>query len=753
MIWLLVTLIILISPPTPIFSVSSISPPQGVPPILYTMYGSADEDYGNNAGAAGAWSAPGWDAIEQTDDQYNWGPIENYLNSFQGKTTRLKNGQVIKKPVGIGINLLVESCKDGETSPLGCWGLIIPKWLIEKSGTYASQPSPQPNCGTAFFPKWDNPVFQEEFAELISKFGEKYDKDPRVTWVAINTGPYGEAISTMYNGRKKPDGSSCPAFETSRGFSNWVQGTNHNGPIPQQGVVRIFRQAFPTKPLFVINTGFNDRQELARDALEVSPRVGIKMHSWQPDLPQQNTSRSQVEVFKWYQNTCQQNGFTDCMTGLEHFYANNRPQSYWASLFLISHHMTIADITADHINAIKRLEDCNSYQENGQSINDCYPMWQLIENHLGRDVYTVPSVFTVLRDTNHIDITYANTNYDTQGEYGNWSQYLNLITRDYRSTEYPPVSCNELKPPYNRVNTDKDRMYGCWDGQNRRVARKTTTEKPSMDFMVDSRWPGKQSTGFSIEITYIDMGRDKFRLIYRDTNNQTQSEIIQKQDTGRFVRQTFDLPKMSLQNPLSGTTNFRIEDASDGPEYVHLVHLIPQSWQAPLWDFGPLAAGGTIYPTATRSPTSTPDPRQPTATVAPISSPVATHTPGPPDSSQNCTGCFGLIETCQRNCTTGSCLKVNNASCNYDAYRCCHPIATTINSQCSCSSTNKNKVDTADANCDGSANIVDYGLWANEFKDFSEAKFTSRNPWLADFNCDHQINIADYGILVNRWRQ
>jgi hypothetical protein len=582
----------------------SINPPQGVPPVIYEMYGTANQNFGDQSGAVGSWFAPGWSEIEPQDNQFNWGPIDSYLNSFAGKTTTTKNGQKIPVPQGIGINLLVEACggTDSSPSPEKCTGLQVPKWLLDKTGFNISRSEPQPNCGTAYFPKWNDPVFQEQYTELVKEFGKRYDKDPRIAWIAINSGPYGEAISTMYNGRRKPDGSACPPFNTSQGFGNWLIGSSPNS-LSQQGLIKIYRSAFPTKALIIINTGADYRKTLAEQALEVSPPVGIKMHSWQPDLPQQFSDSSQVNVIKWYQDTCQQKGLSGCITGLEHFYANNRPQTYWAMLFLITHHLTLADIPKAHIEALKNLDNCDLYKENGQPVGDCYPMWQLVENHLGRDVYSAPSVLTVLRDTVHTDASYANTAWDTRGEFGNWSRYLTLITNTKDSSEYPSVHCQSLKAPYNKVNTD--RIFGCWDGMDRIVARQTTAQKPYMDFFIDSRWPAKQSTGFKLEIIYIDNGTDRFNLSYKDSSNQTQTVTVQKNNTSRFVRHLFNLPSMAAKFSLSGTSNFRLDDNGDGSEQIHLVHLIPQNWSAPKWDFQNSSSAGN--PTSAPQPTAIPE--------------------------------------------------------------------------------------------------------------------------------------------------
>jgi hypothetical protein len=62
-------------------------------------------------------------------------------------------------------------------------------------------------------------------------------------------------------------------------------------------------------------------------------------------------------------------------------------------------------------------------------------------------------------------------------------------------------------------------------------------------------------------------------------------------------------------------------------------------------------------------------------------------------------------------------------------------------------------MNTGDANCDGVTNIIDYGLWASEYLDFSSNRLSSRTTWLSDFNCDQKIDRADYDVWVNKWQR
>lgn len=424
---------------------------------------------------------------------------------------------------------------------------------------------------------------------MVAEFGKKYDGDPRVNWIGISTGAYGEAIETMYNNRQY-NSNSCPRFEVGSGLVNWAVGNPRSDELYRRGVIHIFRQAFKKTPLFIINTGYRARMDLARRALQVSPHVGIRMLSWHPDLPEENLLDSHVNTFKWYWENCG----SDCLTGWEHFYASNRPQTYWAILFALSHGTTFVDFSQDHVRALAEVENCGFYQ---QDSSDCYPLWEMTEGHLGRNVYSVPDVFIVLRDT------FYQVDDGRKGETGNWERYLSLID----GNEFPSVSCRSLSLPFNQVNPN--RIYGCWDSYDRKVARRTdqAVGRNYMQFVVDNRWPAKQTSGFDIEVTYIDFGNDSFALEYKDTVGGLRREVVQKNNTSKFIRKRFILTDLSLNKPIGSTDNLRINSNGDGDEYIHLVRVIPKNWLAPVWNFS-----GQPYlsptPTVTVIPSSTPAP-------------------------------------------------------------------------------------------------------------------------------------------------
>jgi len=511
---------------------------QGVPPVFYIMHDPGDYVPPANAGALGGWGWFTWKRINPGRGQFNWEEVDNYLAREAAKITRLKNGQSIKKPITISIQVMHDIANT--TSALD-----LPGWLISAIGEAnipLMKPVPDGSCGQTYHPPWGNPLFQQAWYDMVQAFGERYNDDPRVDFIMINTGPYGETIETMYN-------PTCPdkRFNINPGgiFTNWAIGRQDAREAYQKGAVRIYRQAFPTKALFVINTGSASRQPMTEQALEVSPHVGIKFHSWFPDHPEGGDYK---ETIDYYFDRCG----TDCLFGLEHAYGENRRATYWAVMYLLAHKGTLADFSPTHAQALADVEQGGN--------NDAFPLWEFAENRLGRNVSNTPDVWTILRETIY-----------PGGEHGNWENYLSLINGN-DARQFAPVGCKELPA------AAQGQIYGCWDAENRYVARKTSPTSSYMYFRIDPNWPGKNTTGFQVEIVYLDQGTDAFDLEYRQASGTTGKEIIHKRNTGEFIRKSFELPEADFSSSIGTSDHLRINSRGDGDEIIHSLRVTPDEW-------------------------------------------------------------------------------------------------------------------------------------------------------------------------------
>lgn len=569
---------------------TKVRPPQGVAPIFYVMHGGYYPPT-EGAGALGNWFWISWKLIEGARGQYDWSGVDNYLRNESAKTTRLLNGQTLSKPIALSIQILPDVRLNGVPDYIykeitgspdpKIWAEQYPAYpkLDGKICTAQSCNGVACNCTPVLRPPWEHPFFQERFRALVQAFGAKYNNDPKVNSVWILTGLYGENVTSGLGGCINANGGHCPAndpccyqnncrfdFNPGNLFGNW---------LVQRDVVGTYRAAFPTKPLFIINSAPTARGELTARALQLSPPLGIKHNALEFDLPDQNlTNNDQWRTISYYWTEARSRGL-DGMVGFEHFFAAGLPHTYWALLAGLSRGMTLIDLPTNHLNVVAQMQrDYDRAAISRENSGDYFPMWRFVEDHFGRNVSTTPSVWIVLRDTGY-----------ASGEPGDWEFFL-----------YRPENLNGQAIPQDR-SQGKTKSVGMGglpkalqDQFIRRAGayvRRTDQANKNyyMYFKVDERWPAVQTTGFDLEITYLDAGTDSFAVHYGSGGQR--EVVVQKRNTNKFIREKLVLADLNLRETINASGDqFRIDCRQDGDESIHMVRLIPKNWQAPLWDFG-----------------------------------------------------------------------------------------------------------------------------------------------------------------------
>ncbi len=566
------------------------TPPQGVAPIFYVMHDTLYSPPAG-AGALGGWFWVTWKQIEGQAGAYNWDRIDSHLAQEANKSTTLKNGQVIKKPIAISIIILPNVRQSGVpdyvyknitgSSDINVWKnsfSALPK-LNNQVCTTDTCAGCECNCSPDLRPPWENAYFQERFKAMVKAFGDRYNNDSRINSVWIATGLYGENVTSGMGGcTKGPDCSYQNAcrfnYSPSGIFGNW---------LIQKDIVGTYRSAFPTKPLFIINTAPTGRFELTARALQVSPPVGLKHNALEFDLPDQNGSdNDQWRTINYYWDEVERRGLEGLM-GFEHFFAGAPPHTYWALLAGLARRMTLIDLPTGHLDVLAQMQ--KSAEANPNS-SDYFPMWSFTEDHFGRNAVNTPSVWAVLRDTQY-----------STGEPGDWEFFL------YRPENIPGQYLQRQSGQDKTVvvkNTElpaeaKAQIFG--RGYFRRTDQ--ATQNYYMYFHIDERWPALQTIGFDIEVTYLDKGTDAWSLKYGPATDQ--EIIIRKTNTNKFIRKKFELPNISFTKINTAGDNFRIDCRADGDETIHMVRVMPKSWQAPNWNFSgspPLPPSDTTSPAA-----------------------------------------------------------------------------------------------------------------------------------------------------------
>ena len=593
------------------------NPPLGVAPIVYMMYNNpsyrpSELDY---SGALGGLIRVTWKDVETVKDSYDWSLIYNSLERERGSTVRMRNSQVIKKPIGLALLILpsvrVRGIPDyiyreitGSNNEED-WRRVFPANPY-KDGTLCTNQTCQDclcNCTPDIRPPWENSYFRERYNALVSAFGREFNNNPHVNFILVSLALYGENVTTGGGGGCQMGLATPPPSTGSPRDCGWNSecrfdyGTSLFGNwVVQQDVLGKYRQAFPTKPLVVINSGPVVRKELAERAVELTPPVGIKYEGIEYDFPDDNCSdKDRWRVITRYWEEVDRRGLEGILGG-EHAYPPSRSGTYWALLSALSRRMTFVDLATtregtnpSHIDMLSIMEkEAKTTPPTRENSADYFPMWSFIEDHFGRNVTNTPSVWIVLRNTQY-----------TCGEPGDWEFFL------YRPEDIPGQVL--------RYNVGQDRTAVVVTSQlpdaakNSLVGRFGTsrvrrTDQASgnyyMYFKVDERWPATNTTGFKIEVTYLDKGNDSFNLEFKQ-GGEFQRVSTRKQNTNKFIRGEYFLPNLSLKEYLNNSTkeNFRINCLGDGDEYIHMVRVIPLNWQAPRWNLpGPSTSPPSTCP-------------------------------------------------------------------------------------------------------------------------------------------------------------
>lgn len=265
------------------------------------MYDWANLDYrGRWSEPVGAWMWWGW-----ADVANGFAPIDAYLAQAAS----------YDKPVAISLMIYPDWGRD--TTPASVYARcgLSAGWVITNSLTGA----------TTTVPAWGNSCWEREYNALVAALGARYNSDPRVSSVWICTGLYGETVTSK-------DGWYLGGYR----FREWVK-----------RVIDVYRLAFPTKQLYLIATGTEDRTLYTQ--LSAARGIGVKFNGLVPDWPTHHFPRDN-------------NGIIDVLMPIsqtvkiawEHAYANTITENYWAMLTALATGADLIDLPTEYLDMLEQ---------------------------------------------------------------------------------------------------------------------------------------------------------------------------------------------------------------------------------------------------------------------------------------------------------------------------------------------------------------------------------------------------------------
>lgn len=465
-------------------------------------------------------------------------------------------------------------------------------------------------------PKFWDAGYQGPYQAFVQALGERYRNDPRLEFVAIGTGTYGETRAS--------DPVDKPATSANGlDSAGWVQAVN--------AITDIYISAFSEagqlrKPLLLQMAPFQFAASERRDFSNYAAGQGVGLS---------------FNSLYWDWNYAETGDYAS--SSVRGTAAYDPLNTYWPSVpiaFETYNYMLGNDPTAelfywgifnglDKHPAYIRLSGYSGwYLGSGDVPVPAYTsIMQWAAPYLGATLETTPSVWVALRE--HIVPTY----YHYSSYYENTSYFPPLGNFEFWLYQRDGAPGGRTVPVthLDSVNGQTPQMGLCPPTSNgppgypcnssahdpalpavreARTIRRTDqiTGNPWMFFDIDDGYMYGQTNGAQITVTYWDHGADRFRLQYDSTSGPRyavpdggSSAWVTKQDSGQFRTATFQLTDARFANGLPGGADFAIDSRNesgvdDGDEWIHFVdvekHFVQSTQTVPAGDSAPIGFPG-----------------------------------------------------------------------------------------------------------------------------------------------------------------
>ncbi len=322
--------------------------PDAAPPGIYVFYDWTRLDPAQYP-IVGGHMALRWDQIETTPGIYDWSSVDGWISDFtaQGKLA------------GLQINSYDGQC---------CGGLSIPSYLIQ------AHPATVLTCpDNVKLPRYWDPDYQRAFRDLVRAFGVRYNGDPRIGWIEVSVGVFGETA---------PAENEFNACLEAAGLTSemWVDFVKWS--------VDVYREAFPDTqlllqyaPRFLFRW---ERKEFTDYAASLG--VGLKHNGLKPDqdgdayIDYPDSLLDQAGQYDplaiWGERVA------TAFEGTESGFMSGRTNTLWGIYNALDKHV-------DYLNLDKAVVSASDRQD----------IMQFAANYLGRTAANTPSVWVALRET------------------------------------------------------------------------------------------------------------------------------------------------------------------------------------------------------------------------------------------------------------------------------------------------------------------------------------------------------------------
>lgn len=502
-----------------------------------------------------------WKTLDAGPGRYDWGWLDAYL----------ERDALLGKVDGVGLDPYDGPC---------CGGSGVPAYVVE------AEPEAQITCGSDAIPRYWHPAYRAAYGRFIADFGRRFDGDPRIAFLQVGVGMFGETQPA----RDEQDACLDAAGLTSGAWLDYAR-----------WAIDAYAAAFPRTPLvleYAPRYVYTCERRILAD-YAVSRGVGLQ-HS---GLVADGGGGTVIDD--------ETSGAAGC--------GQYDPLLAWSGQTLIgwegtewAEHKGPAATLWRIYNGLDKHPDFILLDAPQVTDPERRSAIEFANRYLGRTVADTPGVWAALRETA----------YEWFPQRGNYEFWL------YQVHDAP----NGRTVPLWRVDGSPEGRY------TRRTDEATGNRH--MAFDVDDRYLFDiRQHPVTVTVTYLDQGIDTWALEYDARSGVVASTSpITKSNSGQWLTASFTLTDASFAGGLPGGeghpgVDLRIDSREDGDETIHLVLV--------QGDERPLAPGEVQLPTPTGTPT-------PSAT--PMLTPGArdtknTPTPGPvPWPPPNSVSAYGSIE-------------------------------------------------------------------------------------------------------------
>ena len=511
----------------------------------------------------------GWDSIEPNyDDDYRFDEL--VLPWVEQEANR-------GKKVAIGFVTYNGRQYGGTTVPSWLWARDPNVRLYNNVYVDSQRPA-------GYVLNYLNRTYVTEYKEMIQAFAWWVASKPTVrnalAWVETGTGLFGENQPTAKSWIDSLDREYYMKAAPKPGGAGWgaTEWINHVNEVND-----FYRTAFNNAGLGTIPVFTNiaptfvaawERDVISDHAAGVN--VGLKHAGLLAD--HNNAIDSYAPIVKWY-NSGTKVPINWEVYGPDTTFGPGENEWYWTVLAGLEWH-------PDYFLPTRGVVTFATHR----------PSTEIAQRYSGVTLSTTPDVWVALRETFRTGIW----DKPIPGNFEFWL-YQNdydqgrTVTETNRSDVITQGVTNRLGLPVYNPNLGT--------GKEGWTTRRTNQGdgNPYMWFRIDDGYIYGGPTAATIQVTYFDMGTDRWSLRYDSTSGLkdavptgSANAWVQKTNTRTWKVATFSIADGRFQNNMPGSHDMRIDCLGDGNEWIHMVKVSKGSGPVP------------PTPTPTTSPSPTP---------------------------------------------------------------------------------------------------------------------------------------------------